>query len=63
MREGLLQAVTRAMLDRPLAQVEAVGLVAALAAADRHRDGGETCIPDVIEHCAPRARRPPSISA
>ena len=49
MREGLLEAVTRAMLDRPLAQAEAVGLVAALAAADRHRDGGETCIPDVIE--------------
>lgn len=49
MREGLLEAVTRAMLDRPLGQAEAVGLVAALAAADRHRDGGETCIPDVIE--------------
>lgn len=49
MREGLLEAVTRAMLDRPLSQAEAVGLIGALEAADRQRDGGETCIPDVID--------------
>ncbi len=48
MREGLLEAVTRAMLDRPLSQAEAVGLVAGLEAADRDRDGAETTIPDVI---------------
>ena len=36
MREGLLQAVAHAMLGRPLAQAEAVGLAEALAAADQH---------------------------
>jgi hypothetical protein len=40
MREGLLQAVARAMLSRPLTQAEAVGLVEALAAADEQHDGG-----------------------
>jgi hypothetical protein len=48
MREGLLEAVSRAMLARPLSQAEAVGMVAALDAADSHRGGSETCIPDVI---------------
>ena len=48
MREGLLEAVTRAMLGRQLAQHEAVGLGAALEAADRWCGGDETCIPDVI---------------
>ena len=47
MREGLLEAIARAMLDRPLAQPEALGLAAALAAADRHADGADVCIPDV----------------
>jgi len=47
MREGLLEAIARAMLDRPLTQPEALGLAAALAAADRHADGAEVCIPDV----------------
>ena len=40
MREGLLQAIARAMLDRPLRQVEALGLVDALAAADESHAGG-----------------------
>ena len=47
MREGLLEAIARAMLDRPLTQPEALGLAAALAAADRHADGADVCIPDV----------------
>jgi hypothetical protein len=47
-REGLLEAVTRAMLDRPLTQAEALGLSAALQAADTARGGAETCVPDVI---------------
>src|ERR1039457_4821759 len=47
MREGLLGAIPRAMLDRPLTQPEALGLAAALAAADRHADGADVCIPDV----------------
>jgi type IV secretory pathway VirB4 component len=49
MREGLLEAVARAMLSRTLSQAEAIGLAGALDAADRRRDGGEVCIPDVIE--------------
>jgi hypothetical protein len=47
MREGLLEAIARAMLDRPLTQPEALGLAAGLAAADRHADGADVCIPDV----------------
>jgi hypothetical protein len=47
MREGLLEAIARAMLDRPLTQPEALGLAAALAAADQHADGNDVCIPDV----------------
>jgi hypothetical protein len=47
MREGLLEAIARAMLDRPLTQPEALGLSAALAAADDHADGADVCIPDV----------------
>jgi hypothetical protein len=47
MREGLLEAIARAMLDRPLAQPEALGLAAALAAADNRADGADVCIPDV----------------
>lgn len=48
MREGLLQSITSAMLDRPLSQAEAVGLGSALAAADVHRGDAETCVPDVV---------------
>jgi hypothetical protein len=48
MREGLLQAVAHAMLARPLTQVEAVGVIEALAAADEHQSG-EVCIPDVVQ--------------
>ena len=48
LREGLLEAIVQAMLDRPLAQGEAVGLAGALGAADRKADG-EVCVPDVIE--------------
>lgn len=50
MREGLLEAVTRAMLARPLSQAEALGLAATLQAADDARaEHEETCIPHVIE--------------
>jgi hypothetical protein len=48
MREGLLEAVTRAMLARPLRQAEALGLFGALAAADVASGARETCVPDVI---------------
>lgn len=47
-RQGLLQAVAHAMLARPLAQVEALGLVHALAAADELHPSREVCIGDVI---------------
>jgi len=47
MREGLLEAIARAILDRPLTQPEALGLAGALQAADRHADGADVCIPDV----------------
>ncbi len=47
MREGLLQAVAHAMLGRPLRQVEAVGLVEALTAADESHSG-EVCVGDVV---------------
>ncbi len=47
MREGLLEAIARAMLDRQLTQAEALGLSAALAAADEHADSRDVCIPDV----------------
>lgn len=49
LREGLLEAIARAMLGRPLSQAEAIGLSAALEQADRRRGGAEVCIPDVIE--------------
>lgn len=49
LREGLLEAIARAMLNRPLSQAEAIGLSGALEQADRQRDGAEVCIPDVIE--------------
>ncbi len=49
LREGLLEAVTRAMLDRPLTQAEHVGLAGALREADRLAGDGEVCIPDVLE--------------
>jgi type IV secretory pathway VirB4 component len=55
LREGLLEAIASATLARPLAQVEAVGLAGALAAADRNRDGREVCLPDVIT----QLRQPP----
>jgi hypothetical protein len=48
LREGLLEAVTRAMLDRPLSQAEHVGLSGALMQADQHAGDGEVCIPDVL---------------
>jgi type IV secretory pathway VirB4 component len=48
MRQGLLQAVARAMLARPLTQAEAVGLTEALAAADAH-EAGEVCVGHVVE--------------
>jgi len=48
MREGLLEAIARAMLERPLTQPEALGLSAALAAADRQADDADVCIPDVV---------------
>jgi hypothetical protein len=47
-RQGLLLAVTRAMLGRPLEQYEAVGLSAALAAVDARWPRREVCIPDVV---------------
>ena len=49
MREGLLEAIARAMLARPLSQAEAIGLSAALEQADAQTDGAEVCIPDVID--------------
>ncbi|MDP9436292.1 MAG: hypothetical protein M3P93_14345 [Actinomycetota bacterium] len=52
MRERLLEAVTRAMLDRPLTQAEHVGLAAALRAADDHADHAEVTIPAVLEQLA-----------
>jgi type IV secretory pathway VirB4 component len=50
-RQGLLQAVARAMLDRPLDQAEAVGLIEALASADEQHERvpREVCIGDVVE--------------
>jgi hypothetical protein len=48
MREGLLQAVAHAMLARPLNQVEAVGVIQALAQADQSQPR-EVCIPDVVQ--------------
>jgi hypothetical protein len=56
MREGLLQAVAHAMLARPLTQVEAVGVIEALAAADEHQPG-EVCIPDVVQALRDPAER------
>lgn len=47
MREGLLHAVSQAMLGRSLEQVEAVGLIEALAAADDASEE-EVCIPHVV---------------
>ena len=49
LREGLLEAIARAMLTRPLTQAEAIGLSTALEEADRRHDGAEVCIPDVID--------------
>lgn len=49
MREGLLEAIARGMLARPLSQAEAIGLSAALEQADAQKDGAEVCIPDVID--------------
>ncbi len=45
-RQALLHAVARAILARPLQQVEAVGLTAALAAVDGRAGGRQVCIPD-----------------
>jgi type IV secretory pathway VirB4 component len=49
LREGLLQAVAQAMLARALEQVEAVGLLEALAAADAAGEEREVCISHVVE--------------
>jgi type IV secretory pathway VirB4 component len=60
MREGLLQAVARAMLARPLSQAEAVGLVEALAAADEQRKPEherEVCVGHVVEQLRNPAER------
>lgn len=56
MRQGLLQAVARAMLARPLTQAEAVGLTEALAAADAH-EAGEVCVGHVVEQLRDPAQR------
>jgi type IV secretory pathway VirB4 component len=48
MREGLLHAISEAMLGRALEQVEAVGLIEALAAADQARSE-EVCVPHVVQ--------------
>jgi type IV secretory pathway VirB4 component len=56
MREGLLQAVARAMLARPLRQAEAVGLSEALAAADEAQ-AGEVCVGHVVEQLRDPAQR------
>ncbi len=50
LRENLLLAVSRAMLDRPLSQAEAVGVLHALAAADEQQHDHEVCVGDVVEH-------------
>jgi hypothetical protein len=58
LREGLLQAVAHAMLARPLHQIEAVGLVEALAAADEQYPEREVCVGDIVTQLrdpAPRA--------
>src|SRR5205085_2654371 len=47
-RQALLHAVARAILARELHQHEAVGLTAALRAADRRAKQREVCIPDVV---------------
>jgi hypothetical protein len=47
-RQALLHSVARAILARPLAQCEAVGLTAALAAVDARARGRDVCIPDVV---------------
>jgi hypothetical protein len=47
-RQALLHAVARAILARELHQGEAVGLTAALAAADARAQRREVCIPDVV---------------
>lgn len=57
MREGLLQAVACAVLGRQLAQVEAVGLVQALAAADELHPTQEVCVGDVVEQLRNPAQR------
>ncbi len=56
MREGLLQAVARAMLARPLRQAEAVGLTEALGAADE-KHPSEVCIGHVVEQLRDPAQR------
>lgn len=59
MREGLLEAVTKAMLERSLTQAEAVGLMGALGSADLAAHDGETTIPDVIK----QLRDPDAVAA
>ncbi|MFI5010416.1 MAG: hypothetical protein ACHQDY_09105 [Solirubrobacterales bacterium] len=56
LREGLLQAVARAMLARPLTQAEAVGLTEALTAADETQPG-EVCVGHVVEQLRDPAQR------
>jgi type IV secretory pathway VirB4 component len=50
LRESLLLAVSRAMLDRALSQAESLGVIHALAAADEHQHTGEVCVSDVVAH-------------
>jgi type IV secretory pathway VirB4 component len=56
LREGLLQAIAQAMLQRSLAQAEAVGVIEALAAADE-LGRGEVCVPDVVAQLRDPAQR------
>ena len=48
LRESLLLAVSRAMLDRALSQAEALGVIHALTAADKHQQTEEVCVSDVV---------------
>ena len=60
-RQALLHAVARAILSRPLAQHEAVGLTAALSAADTPPGSAGTCAsPTWSPSCATPPSRPPA---
>ena len=57
MREGLLEAVTRAMLDRPLAQAEAVGLVGGAGGRRTATAGGAEVVHPRRHRAAARPER------